>query len=93
MLALYQNGRQAEALRVFRDYRRALGEDMGMEPSSDLCALEEQILLQDPALTPPRPVPLGGSRPPRNTYKGLRPFDELDAGDFHGRGYVSGMLG
>ncbi len=50
MLALYRGGRQAEALRTYRDFRKLLIEEMGVEPSSDLVQLEEQILLQDPAV-------------------------------------------
>lgn len=62
MLALYRCGRHAEALQVFSDYARALGEELGIEPSEDLRLLEEQILIQDPALasssgTPPHNLP------------------------------------
>src|SRR5205823_1086859 len=32
MLALYRAGRQAEALNVYQDARRALSEDLGLEP-------------------------------------------------------------
>jgi basic membrane lipoprotein Med (substrate-binding protein (PBP1-ABC) superfamily)/DNA-binding SARP family transcriptional activator len=82
MLALYRSGRQAEALRTFREFRLLLGEELGVEPSPALYQLEEQILLQDPGLAPP---PLSQSKPARNPYKGLGSFDELDAGDFFGR--------
>ena len=50
MLALYRSGRQAEALRAFQRTRAALGEELGLEPSPMLRRLEEQILVQDPAL-------------------------------------------
>lgn len=50
MKALYQEGRQAEALRVFKRASEALGEELGIEPSPELRELEEQILLQDPSL-------------------------------------------
>jgi predicted ATPase/DNA-binding SARP family transcriptional activator len=57
MLALYRAGRQGEALRAFQNYRRLLGEAMGIEPGEDLRDLEDRILLQDPALgSPPAPV-------------------------------------
>ena len=49
MRALYQEGRQAEALRVYQRANRALGE-LGIEPSPELRELEEQVLLQDPSL-------------------------------------------
>src|SRR3972149_3739510 len=57
MLALYRTGRQAEALRVYRDFRKVLGDEMGVDPSADLAQLEEQILLQDPLLAPRRRAP------------------------------------
>ena len=50
MLALYRSGRQAEALRAFQWTREVLVEELGIEPSPLLRQLEEQILVQDPAL-------------------------------------------
>jgi DNA-binding SARP family transcriptional activator len=50
MLSLYRAGRQADALRSYRELRETLGEELGIEPSAELQALEEQILTQDPAL-------------------------------------------
>ncbi len=50
MKSLYQTGRQAEALRVYREASRVLGDELGIDPSPELRQLEEQILLQDPAL-------------------------------------------
>ncbi len=55
MLALYRAGRQADALAAYRDARAALDE-LGLEPSAELRALEQQILRQDPALVPSRPA-------------------------------------
>jgi DNA-binding SARP family transcriptional activator len=56
MAALYRSGRQAEALDVYRDARRALNEELGIEPGPALKELEQAILRQDPALgTPARP--------------------------------------
>jgi DNA-binding SARP family transcriptional activator len=57
MLALYRSGRQAEALESYRDTRRALVEELGIEPGRDLQELEAQILAQDPELDPAAPVP------------------------------------
>ncbi|WP_203755728.1 AfsR/SARP family transcriptional regulator [Catellatospora bangladeshensis] len=55
MLALYRCGRQAEALAVFRAFRSHLDEELGVEPTATLRALEASVLRQDPALdwTPP----------------------------------------
>jgi hypothetical protein len=53
MLALYRSGRQAEALEVMRETRRALDEELGLEPSSTLRELERAILQQDPDLIAP----------------------------------------
>jgi DNA-binding SARP family transcriptional activator len=50
MLALYRCGRQAEALRAYQKLRSVLGEELGIEPSAALQALEEAILLQKPDL-------------------------------------------
>jgi predicted ATPase/DNA-binding SARP family transcriptional activator len=58
MLALYRCGRQAEALRAFQDARRILTEELGIEPSPALRALEQAVLVQDPSLdAPPRSTP------------------------------------
>lgn len=66
MLALYRCGRQAEALASYRDAWRVLGEQLGIQPSEQLRALEQRILRQDPDLAgplrsaparPPSPVP------------------------------------
>ena len=52
MLALYRSGRQAEALDAYRDARRVLGEQLGLEPSRALRDLERAILSQDSSLEP-----------------------------------------
>jgi DNA-binding SARP family transcriptional activator len=53
MLALYRCDRQADALQAFRDARRELVDELGIEPGERLRALERAILAQDPALLPP----------------------------------------
>jgi class 3 adenylate cyclase/tetratricopeptide (TPR) repeat protein len=57
MLALYRSGRQAEALQAYQDARRALVEQLGIEPSPALRELERAVLRQDPALAAPPLVP------------------------------------
>ena len=64
MLALYRCGRQADALEAYREARRTLIEQIGVEPGPELQRLHEAILRQDPALDPPvdgsRRTPLFG---------------------------------
>ena len=48
MTALYRSGRQAEALDAYQDTRRALVDELGIEPSPALQELERAILRQDP---------------------------------------------
>jgi DNA-binding SARP family transcriptional activator len=50
MLALYRAGRQADALAVYRSCRAKLVDDLGIEPTPTLQALEKAILQHDPVL-------------------------------------------
>jgi len=50
MLALYRADRQADALEVYQDARRALNEELGLEPGPALRELQQAILRQDPGL-------------------------------------------
>ena len=54
MLALYRCGRQADALERYQGARRALIDQLGIEPGPALRDLERSILRQDPSLDPPR---------------------------------------
>jgi predicted ATPase/DNA-binding SARP family transcriptional activator len=53
LTALYRTGRQAEALEAYRRARRALRDELGIEPSPELRELHQAILRQDPALAAP----------------------------------------
>ena len=65
MLALYRSGRQAEALDAYRNARRALVDELGIEPSAALQRLEKSILVQDESLdTPAYGGPSGRAPPP-----------------------------
>ncbi|MBF8187059.1 hypothetical protein ITP53_15205 [Nonomuraea sp. K274] len=60
MLALHRGGRTADALQVYRNTRRMLIDELGLEPSDQLRRLEQQILANDrqllrPAAPPPEP--------------------------------------
>jgi YVTN family beta-propeller protein len=69
MLALYRSGRQADALESFRDARRLLIDELGLEPGREMRELEEAILAQDLALDQPRTH--AGPRPPPGSRRGL----------------------
>ncbi len=51
MLALYESGRQSDALDVYQRIRSRLAEQIGLEPGPALKALQVQVLTQDPALS------------------------------------------
>ncbi|MEU6460068.1 AfsR/SARP family transcriptional regulator [Streptomyces sp. NPDC047065] len=50
MTALYHSGRQADALRVYREVKRRFTEELGIDPSERLRTLEAKILEQNPRL-------------------------------------------
>lgn len=87
MLALYRSGRQAEGLAVYQKTRTLLSEELGLEPSGELQELQRAILVQDPVLTPPAVENGHGSEAFRDIcpFKGLAPFESVDAEFFFGR--------
>jgi DNA-binding SARP family transcriptional activator len=57
MLALYRDGRQAEALGVYQRTREALVGELGIEPGPALRKLQQAILRQEPSLDMPLAPP------------------------------------
>jgi predicted ATPase/DNA-binding SARP family transcriptional activator len=53
MLALYRCERQADALQAYQDARRALVDELGIEPGERLRELERAIFAQEPELAAP----------------------------------------
>jgi predicted ATPase len=83
MLALYRSGRQADALDAYRQARRRLVDELGLEPGEELARLQQRILERDPTLSAPR-RPRGGetrraSRLPRSLTRLVGREHELDA--------------
>ncbi|MDX3228523.1 BTAD domain-containing putative transcriptional regulator [Streptomyces sp. ME19-01-6] len=62
MRALYESGRQADALAAYRDGRKHLIDELGVEPGEKLRSLHSKIL--EGTLTPlaPAPVPAGAGQ-------------------------------
>jgi DNA-binding SARP family transcriptional activator len=68
MLALYRSGRQAEALNAYQVARRALRQELGIDPSPQLRQLEADILRQAPQLDwLPARLPTTAAAPPLST--------------------------
>ena len=59
IIALYRSGRQADALNAYRDARRFLVTELGVEPGPELRGLESAVLRHDPALLVPPRSPRG----------------------------------
>ena len=56
MLALYRCGRQSDALAAYNELRAALRDQLGLDPSPELRALERSILRHEAGMPAPRPA-------------------------------------
>jgi YVTN family beta-propeller protein len=79
MLALYRSGRQTEALEVYQEFRRALSQQLGLDPGPGLQQLELAILNQDPTLdlsagTASPGEPIGAPPAPLHTPARIAPL-------------------
>ena len=63
MVALYRSGRQAEALEAYRQARRVLVEEIGVEPGLELRRMHDAVLRQDAALDAPAEAPAPDAEP------------------------------
>lgn len=81
MLALYRAGRQADALAAYQDARRALLDELGLEPGRALQELERAVLNHEPVLDPDPRVAQSGDAARRPEAEPGR----LAAGVFVGR--------
>ncbi|MEU7525825.1 BTAD domain-containing putative transcriptional regulator [Saccharothrix sp. NPDC042600] len=72
VLALYRSDRQADALAAYREARRVLLAELGVEPSEPLRRLHDRILAAEPAPVAPvedrRPVVVPHALPGRNPH-------------------------
>lgn len=72
MLALYQAGRKAEALEVYRRGCDLLADELGLEPSAEVAGLHEAMLRSDPELLSAPRSPLPHSRAASRAGAALR---------------------
>ena len=71
MTALFNAGRQADALELYTTTRELLADELGVDPSRELRMVMEQILRQDSAITPAASRPRQDVDSPRPTLGNL----------------------
>ena len=88
MVALYREGRQADALRAFTRARDMLGAELGLAPGPSLAALERAVLRQDPMLDLP-----GADAPEDEVASRRRAIAAMDRADAAARSVLMTQLG
>jgi predicted ATPase/DNA-binding SARP family transcriptional activator len=78
MLALYREGRQADALRAYQSARTMFRDELGLEPGRGLQKLERDILNQSPNLEPAAAPPQRRATLPARITPLVGRGDELD---------------
>jgi DNA-binding SARP family transcriptional activator len=91
MLALYRAHRQAEALRAYQTLRGMLLDELGLEPSAALAALERAILHQAAEIEWRTHEPEAAELPlpPEFSIDGARPFVSRDAELHSAEGFLA----
>jgi DNA-binding SARP family transcriptional activator/tetratricopeptide (TPR) repeat protein len=101
MMALYEAGRQAEALATFQELRRRVVEELGIEPGPQIQRLQRQILAGErldfgshPVATAPAATALAATAPGATAPAAAVPPRQLtpDIPDFTGRSAEIGRL-
>ncbi|MFJ7058195.1 AfsR/SARP family transcriptional regulator [Streptomyces microflavus] len=98
MRALYGSGRQAEALDLYRETRRRLLDELGMEPGEELRRVHQAVLRRDDHLLLGRPAgpsaagapAAGGVEPARGAVEGDPGDVEADPGAAEAEGSLAG---
>ncbi|WP_143116500.1 AfsR/SARP family transcriptional regulator [Lentzea xinjiangensis] len=82
VIALHRSGRTSEALQAYRDGRRRLVDELGLEPGAELRALEQRILAEEDDVDPAT----AAGQPDTTTVTQLVPRQlPMDIADFTGR--------
>lgn len=97
IVGLTRQGRQADALRAYQRLRQQLGEQLGIEPSPSLVALEDAVLMQRPIGNAWEPTGGGGpltvERRPHPVGGGERAAAGPPSGSLSSRERAAGSAG